>query len=183
MMHFCLPPAISNSIPLQSIKRRIRPRSPADLSNRDVIILKGSHHHGELEALSESQEGLSWREIDSGDTGNLLEAVVDETADIAILDRANSICSKGCTLERRKPLFEDTLQTVWYMPALERATEWQTLANTYLENEIESGNLDRLEERYFGDIAFASRIESFTFQQAVKSKLPQWQSLIEKNSR
>ena len=29
-----------------------RPRSPQDLSNRDLIILRGSHHHAALEKLS-----------------------------------------------------------------------------------------------------------------------------------
>ena len=77
--------------------------------------------------------------------------------------------------------FPDTLETVWYMPSLERAIEWQALANQYLDNELKSGALSRLEDRYFGDIEFASRIETFTFQQAVKSKLPDWQPLIEKD--
>lgn len=160
-----------------------RPRNPQDLSGRDLIILRGSHHHAALEQLAQDQEGLVWREIDSGDTGNLLEAIVDETADVAILDSGEFDMQQRLYPRAAEAFqFPDTLETVWYMPSLERAIEWQALANQYLDNEIESGALSRLEDRYFGDIEFASRIETFTFQQAVKSKLPDWQPLIEKTA-
>lgn len=160
-----------------------RPRNPKDLSNRDLIILRGSHHHAALERLAQDQENLTWREIDSGDTGNLLEAIVDETADVAILDSGEFNMQQRLYPRTAEAFqFPDTLETVWYMPSLERALEWQALANQYLDNEINSGAFSRLEDRYFGDIEFASRIETFTFQQAVKSKLPDWQALIKKTA-
>ena len=75
---------------------------------------------------------------------------------------------------------KEALSTVWYLGNDSRAKEWREKADQFLKTAAQNGTLEQTKEAYFGSVANASRIESFTFQKAVETQLPKWRPLIEK---
>jgi len=51
-----------------------RPRRLADLAQRDLIVLSGSSHSELLESLSDQIPALTWREVQVGDTLELMHS-------------------------------------------------------------------------------------------------------------
>jgi membrane-bound lytic murein transglycosylase F len=158
-----------------------RPRSIDDLSNLDIVIMQGSQHAMRLTALQELNPTISWRVLETAESSAVLEAIDNEEAQVALLD-SSEFSMQQRLYPRVAEAFqlEETLNTVWYLGRDPRSGEWRSEVDNFLTLAVEDGTLERMKEAYFGNIANASRIESFTFQRAVETSLPEWQPLIER---
>ena len=161
-----------------------RPRSLEDLARRDIVTLASSSHVELLTQLKSQLPGLQWREIRSADTLELMQQVTEGKAELAIID------SVEFRLQQRLfPRLVSALElagdedVVWYLPNKPGATTLLTDLNAFIDQSLTDGTLEALKERHFGNVAFASRINSFTFQRKVRSELPNWQPLIEEVAR
>ena len=158
-----------------------RPRSIDDLSDLDIVILKGSQHAMRLTALQELNPEIRWRVLETAESSAVLKAIDNEEAQVALLD-SSEFSMQQRLYPRVAEAFQlqETLNTVWYLGSDPRSGEWRSEANDFLTVAIEDGTLERMKEKYFGNVANSSRIESFTFQRAVETNLPRWQPLIER---
>ena len=158
-----------------------RPRSIEDLSDLDIIIMQGSQHAMRLTSLQELNPQIRWRVLETAESSAVLKAIDNEEAQVALLD-SSEFSMQQRLYPRVAAAFQlqETLNTVWYLGSDSRAAEWRNEADHFLTSAIENGALERMKEAYFGNVANASRIESFTFQRAVESNLPDWQPLIER---
>lgn len=158
-----------------------RPRSIDDLAELDIVIMRGSQHAMRLTSLAEINPGIQWRVLETAESSAVLKAIDNEEAQIALLD-SSEFSMQQRLYPRVAEAFQlkETLSTVWYMGSDPRSSEWRDKADEFLSSAIQDGRLERMKEAYFGNVAYASRIESFTFQRAVETNLPDWQPLIER---
>ncbi len=158
----------------------LRPRTLANLQNRDIVALAGSSHVELLTEIKTEFPDLRWREIRAADTLELMQQVTEEKAELAIIDSVEFRIQ-----QRLFPRLVTAMELdgedgiVWYLPDKPGARTLLEDINGFLVQAMENGTLEALKERHFGSIEFASRISSFTFQRKVRSELPQWQALIE----
>ena len=158
-----------------------KPRSIEDLTDLDIVIMQGSQHAIRLNLLRELNPAVRWRVLETAESSAVMSAINRGEADVALLD-SGEFSMQQRLYPRVAKAFElqTTLNTVWYLGSDPRAGEWREKANDFLSAAKSDGTLKRAEQAYFGNVAYASRIESFTFQRAVRTKLPKWQPLIEK---
>ena len=158
-----------------------RPRSLDDLDDLDIVVMRGSQHTLRLGVLSEINPDIRWRVLETAESSAVLEAIELGKADIAVLD-SGEFSMQQRLYPRVAEAFQlkEALSTVWYLGDDPRAKEWRGKANQFLKTAAQNGMLEQTKEAYFGSVANASRIESFTFQQAVETQLPKWRPLIEK---
>ena len=158
-----------------------KPRSIEDLTDLDIVIMQGSQHAIRLNLLRELNPAVRWRVLETAESSAVMSAINRGEADVALLD-SGEFSMQQRLYPRVAKAFElqTTLNTVWYLGSDPRAGEWREKANDFLSAAKSDGTLKRAEQAYFGNVANASRIESFTFQRAVRTKLPKWQPLIEK---
>ena len=158
-----------------------RPRSLDDLADLDIVVMRGSQHTLRLGVLSEIDPDIRWRVLDTAQSSAVLEAIELGQADIAVLD-SGEFSMQQRLYPRVAEAFQlkEALSTVWYLGNDPRAKEWRDQANQFLKTVTQNGTLAQTKEAYFGSVANASRIESFTFQKAVEMQLPKWRPLIEK---
>ena len=64
----------------------LRPRTLANLQNRDIVALAGSSHVELLTEIKTEFPDLRWREIRAADTLELMQQVTEEKAELAIID-------------------------------------------------------------------------------------------------
>ncbi|MDB2312715.1 transporter substrate-binding domain-containing protein, partial [Luminiphilus sp.] len=158
-----------------------RPRSLDDLADLDIVVMRGSQHTLRLGVLSEIDPNIRWRVLETAQSSAVLEAIELGNADIAVLD-SGEFSMQQRLYPRVAEAFQlkEALSTVWYLGNDPRAKEWRDQANQFLKTVTQNGTLEQMKEAYFGSVANASRIESFTFQKAVETQLPKWRPLIEK---
>ena len=157
-----------------------RPKSLDQLGDRDIVVLAGSSHIEALRTLQAKVANLSWREIRAADTLELMQLVAEEKAELAVVDSVEFQIQQqlyprlvaALELNAREDM-------VWYLPDAPGASEFLIQINQFLKAMHDSGELAKLRDRHFGSLAFASRINTFTFQRKIKSTLPEWQPLIE----
>ena len=158
-----------------------RPRRLADLSRRDVIVLSGSSHIEVLENLKEQVPLLTWREVQTGDTLELMQLVTEEKAELAVLGAAEFRLQQQLYPRLVAALDLEVEESIgWYLPNIAGADVLQTDINLFLETAQQSGELEKIRERHFGTTRFSSRMGAFTFNRRVESVLPKWQPLIER---
>lgn len=159
---------------------RSRPRTTADLVNRDMIVLAGSSHSEALAGIAQNLPTLRWREIRAADTLELMQLVAEEKADLAIVDSMEFRMQQRLYPRLVAGMeLDDEAGMVWYLPKLPGAEALTHRVNEFLETFKESGALKALQDQHFGHTRAASRIGSLTFQQKIHSDLPKWQPLIE----
>lgn len=156
-----------------------RPRSTEDLIGRDVIALTGSSQSSLLAQLKSKMPELRWREIPGSDSLLLMQQISDSRAEVAIID--------SIELRQQQRLYpriaaafvlDQPQHTVWFLNRVPEARAWLQHIDEFFATKANTGELDRLIERHFGSTRHASRIDSLTFQENLRSDLPKWESLI-----
>ena len=157
-----------------------RPRRLADLAQRDLIVLSGSSHSELLESLSAQIPALTWREVQVGDTLELMHLITKERAELAVLGADEFRLQQQLYPRLVAALDLETAESIaWYLPKIEGADALRTDINQFLAEARQSGLLDKLREQHFGAARFSSRMGAFTFNRRLESVLPKWQPLIE----
>lgn len=158
----------------------LRPRALADLVARDLVVVAGSVHSEILRDLQTSLPQLSWREINAADSLEVMQLVSEEKAELAIVDSIEFDIQ-----QRLFPRLVAALElgtatpVVWYLPKRQDNETALGMVNRFLEVAKQSGDIAHLKRLHLGQFEHASRLGSLTFQRKMRSKLPQWQSLIE----
>ena len=160
---------------------KLRPRSLAQLIGRDLVVVAGSAHNELLESLQTELPELSWREIHTVDSLELMQLVTEEKAELAVVN------SLALSVEQR--LFPRVVAglevgepspVVWYLSQPSDDAVLLKLVNQFIQQAHQNGDITKLKRQYFGPYKNASRVESLTFQRKIATDLPPWQPLIQR---
>jgi membrane-bound lytic murein transglycosylase F len=157
-----------------------RPRSLADLSDMDIVVMADSSHAHALLALSSGGSSLSWKEIEGADSMELLELVNTGEAKLAILD-SNEFKVQQPLYPRLKVAFDmgGEQEFVWFLSPGRNNKRLLARISELFKHLDESGEMERLTKLYLAPDAGITRIGAHTFTRNMRRVLPQYQALIQ----
>ncbi len=161
-----------------------RPRSIEDLISREgsLKVTTNSSHEATLQQLQQTHPELSWESTDHQDGDELLKMVADgsldytiaDSVDVAIMQRTYPDIAVALELTEDQPI-------AWYVSARgENSLQAQLIE--FFGNLKQTGELAKLEERYFGHIDTFDYVDTRAFIRSIESKLPEWRPLFEKHA-
>ena len=177
----------------QTIKQQVvyrsggakRPRKPADLAGRDIMVTAGSSHVERLQKLKKKYPQLAWQESAAETPENLLVRVWEEKLEFTIAD------SNIVSIVRQ---FYPDLQIAFPLPPDDKLA-WMfnhsndksllVAANKFLKKIQKSGELNRLLDRYYGPSSQFNYVNSKKFIERIDELLPSYEKmfrLAEKNT-
>ena len=159
-----------------------RPRSVEDLAqNRgSLTVVKGSSHERSLASLQETYPELEWQAIEETDSDELLRMVAKgkldytlaDSVDVALNQRIHPDIAIALELTEDEPI-------AWYVNQSADDSLYALLIEFFGELQ-QSGELAKLEEKYFGHVGTFDYVDTRAFIRAVENKLPRWESLFKK---
>lgn len=177
IVHFSNP---YQSIGTQVVYRRggVRPQSFQDLVGRDITVPGGSGYAQLLSIKKSDYPELTWSESSGKTIEELLIEVWEGNTEItfspsnllAIVRQHHPDLQVGFTLE-------STNELAWaFRPDSDESLI--RAANRFLETMRETGELDRLVERYYGAATKFDYVNVQTFRRSIKSVLPRYEALF-----
>ncbi len=156
----------------------IRPRNFSQLSG-NLTVLEKSSHSDSLNIAKQEYPELSWHETSDMDESELLQAIIDEKIDYTIADshtlavfrRLHPELSIGFSVTRGEPI-------AW-MLANNNDDSLYALLIEFFGKMKKNGQLQALEEKYFGHVRHFNYINTLSFIQSIKSTLPKYQPWFE----
>ena len=156
-----------------------RPKNLRDVIGGRLIVLPGSSHIERLEALQRSEfPDLQWEAIAASDMLELMQMIHDGEADYAVVDSSAFAVNRGLYPRARRAfdLSQDE-PIAWAFPdhgddSLLKA------ANRFLVSYAASGDLQRLEDRFFGHTDNFSVGGSQLFRHRIESRLSNYEALF-----
>jgi membrane-bound lytic murein transglycosylase F len=162
-----------------------RPQSLQDLKNRQLAVLKNSSHEDLLKKLkSEGRDWLQWDSVEASDSGELLQRVNDDRAELAVVDSRDFFIQQNL-LPRLEVAFdlEKDRDIVWYLPPEARESPLLEAVDSFLSRRKDDETLAQLRRRYFDRDEDISRVDSHTFVSKVRKDLHSYQQLIQDVAR
>ncbi|PSW19697.1 membrane-bound lytic murein transglycosylase MltF [Photobacterium sanctipauli] len=161
-------------------KGQWRPRDLADLAQiqGDFTIVKGSSYELTLQALREQHPDLTWNTVEETDSDELLRQVaageldytMADSVNIALNQRINPDIATALELTEDEPI-------AWFVNQNSDDSLYGLLIEFFGEIQ-QSGELAKLEEKYFGHVDKFDYVDTRAFLRAVESKLPKWEGLF-----
>ncbi|GAB7218267.1 membrane-bound lytic murein transglycosylase MltF [Vibrio comitans] len=159
-----------------------RPRNLEQLieSGESITVVKGSHFEQTLLDLAEKHPDFKYEITDSYDINDLLKQVsqgerlftVADSIELSITQRIYPNVALAFELTEDQP-------TSWF---LRRGTDESlyALVLEFFGNIQQNGQLQLIEEKYFGHIEDFDYVDTRAFVRALDSKLPKWEPLFQK---
>ncbi len=174
------------STPYQTVTQKLiygrhlrRPRSVEDLIGGHLVTIASSSHTETLKRLKVEHPQLEWQELAGAEMLELMQMVHDGDADYAIVDSSAFDIDRSLYPKARAAFdLTDPEPIAWAFPNYGDDTLVQA-ANAFLHDYRESGQLTRLEERFFDHTDGFSVGGSQTFMKRVTTKLPDFQALFQ----
>ncbi|CAH0532884.1 Membrane-bound lytic murein transglycosylase F [Vibrio stylophorae] len=162
-------------------KGQKRPRRLKDLQKLEGIAITESSSHVEtLEKLKEKYPKLEWQVVDDVDDNQLLQYIasgelmytIADSVDVSLTQRLYPEVTVAMDLTEDEPV-------VWYLQE-QRDDALYALVIEFFGELNQSGELAKLEEKYFGHVNRFDYFDTRAFFTAVDNRLPKWQPLFEK---
>lgn len=156
-----------------------RPKSVEDLIGLRIVVGGGSSHAERLRALKSEYPELSWQEIINVEQEELIDMVLNDDADVAVID------SNILNVNRR---FQPDIGSAFTL------TEPQPLAWAFSKNQDDSllasaveffgilrshKVIEQLVERFYGHIDKFDYVDNKSFIRAAQDKLPSYLTLFQ----
>lgn len=165
-------------------KGQWRPRSTEDLAENkgSLQVVKGSSHEKSLRLLQETYPELQFQAIEETDSDELLRMVakgeldytVADSVDVALNQRIHPDVAIALELTEDEPI-------AWYVNRSGDDSLYALVIEFFGEMQ-QSGELAKLEEKYFGHVDKFDYVDTRAFLRAIEKKLPRWESLFRKYS-
>ncbi|UXI00689.1 membrane-bound lytic murein transglycosylase MltF [Photobacterium sp. TY1-4] len=165
-------------------KGQWRPRSIEDLAENKgrLVVVKGSSHERSLETLKVLHPDLAWEALAETDSDELLRLVATgeldytlaDSVDVALSQRIHPDIATALELTEDEPI-------AWFLNQAADDSLYALLIEFFGELK-QSGELAKLEEKYFGHVATFDYVDTRAFLRAIEKKLPRWESLFKKYS-
>ncbi len=156
-----------------------KPKNITALSNGQLEVVANSSHVEQLYSHQQEIPELNWTENKELDSSGLLELVQLEMIDYTIAD-SNEIAANRPIFPELRVAFNisEPQALAWAMPLAEDGSLYNEMA-IFFEQLEESGELDRLIEKYYGHIRRFDYVDTRAIHRRILTHLPQYQSLFE----
>lgn len=150
-----------------------RPRRPADLIGREIVVVADSAHSTMLETMRETHPDIQWRELNNVDYIDVLGRIESGEFDYTILDSTEFMLHQGF-FPRVKRAFSigEKVSFAWALPKSAEESDLHRAANQFLAQIESDGTLAKLEERYYGQAAHINQVAANEFAKNIASVLP-----------
>jgi len=150
-----------------------RPRSPADLIGKDIIVVADSAHSAILENMRNIHPGIQWRELNNVDYTDVLGRIEDSEVDYSILDATDFLLHQGFFPRVKKALkIGSESSFAWALPKALEGSDLHRAANQFIQQIKADGTLAKLEEQYFGQVAHINQVAANEFDKNIDAQLP-----------
>ncbi|MDC9724663.1 MAG: membrane-bound lytic murein transglycosylase MltF [Gammaproteobacteria bacterium] len=156
-----------------------KPKNITALANGQLEVVANSSHVEQLHSHQQEIPTLNWTENKELDSSGLLELVQLEMIDYTIAD-SNEIAANRPHFPELRVAFNisEPQPLAWAMPLAEDGSLYNEMAS-FFESIEESGELDRLIEKYYGHIRRFDYVDTRAIHRKILTQLPKYQSLFE----
>jgi len=156
-----------------------KPKNITALSGGQLEVVANSSHVEQLQSHQQEVPELRWTENNELDSSGLLELVQLEMIDYTIAD-SNEVAANRPLFPELRVAFDisDPQPLAWAMPLAEDGSLYNEMA-LFFEQMEESGDLDRLIEKYYGHIRRFDYVDTRAIHRRILTHLPQYQALFE----
>ncbi|MCM0147632.1 membrane-bound lytic murein transglycosylase MltF [Photobacterium galatheae] len=163
-------------------KGKWRPRDVDDLAQNkgQLTVVRDSSHEKNLLELKKDHPALTWHAVDEVDSEELLRQVavgeldytVADSVDVALSQRIHPDIAVALELTDDQPIG-------WFLNPSNDDSLYALLIEFFGELK-QTGELAKLEEKYFGHVDKFDYVDTRAFLRALESKLPRWEGLFKK---
>jgi len=157
-----------------------KPKSLVNLGDGQLEVVANSSHAEELRSHKQEIPELEWRENYELDNSGLLELLELDMIDYTISDSHEIAANQQLFPELRVAFdISEPQALAWAMPLGEDDSLYSEMTS-FFEQIEESGDLDRLIEKYYGHIRRFDYIDTRAIHRRMLTHLPQYQALFKK---
>ena len=157
------------SLPLTSI---------AQLANKVVHVVAGSRQESALREIQRKVSRLIIAASDQHNELDLLEGVATHRYEAALVNNAEFDIGSNYYPELQDALVIGQSRPIVWLFAPDADPELIAKANDFLDKFQQSGEMDRLKDRYFGHVERLTQADSVRFIERMRSVLPQYRALF-----
>lgn len=156
-----------------------RPKNIPALANHLTEVVADSSHVEQLKQLQLDVPSLQWRENNQLDSGQLLELVQLEMIDYTVAD-SNEVAAQRNFFPELRVAFNisDHQPLAWALKRSKDNSLYDEL-QLFFESITESGQLDRLIEKYYGHIRRFDYVDTRAIYRKIITQLPTYRPLFE----
>ena len=156
-----------------------RPKNLSDVITGRLIVLPGSSHIERLKTLKRNEfPDLQWEVIADSDMLELMQMIHDGEADYAVVDSLAFAVNRGLYPRARRAFDLSQDEAIaWAFPA-HGDDSLLKAANRFLTSYAASGELQRLQDQFFGHTDNFSVGGSQLFRHRIESRLSQYEALF-----
>ena len=160
-----------------------KPKNITALNNGQLEVVATSSHVEQLNSHQQDVPELRWTENTELDSSGLLELVQLEMIDYTIAD-SNEIAANQSLFPELRVAFNisEPQPLAWAMPLSEDGSLYKEMA-LFFDQMEESGDLDRLIEKYYGHIRRFDYVDTRAIHRRSLTHLPKYQALFEHAAR
>ncbi|MDA9557548.1 membrane-bound lytic murein transglycosylase MltF [Vibrio sp.] len=154
-----------------------------DAYRSNITIVDNSYFKNSLDSIKQHYPNFRYTIEANSDVNLIFEKIAAEELNYTV---ANSI--QVSLAQRLIPeiapaydLTEDT-PVSWFLRHSEDESLYALMVEFFGHNQ-QSGDIARLEEKYFGHVGTFDYVDTRAFIRAIEKKLPQWEALFKENSR
>ncbi|MBL4782885.1 MAG: membrane-bound lytic murein transglycosylase MltF [Porticoccaceae bacterium] len=156
-----------------------RPKTLNDVAGGRLVVVPGSSHIARLKELKQTTyPALQWEAIEDVEMLGLMQMIHDGEADYAVVDSSAFDVNRGLYPRARQAFDLSTEEAIaWAFPAHGDKSLLQA-ANRFLKSYTASGELQHLQDRFFGHTDNFSVGGSQLFRHRINSRLANYKTLF-----
>jgi len=160
-----------------------RPRRPADLQGKRIMVLKGSSHAQQLAALQTELPELQFEVSDEVEVVDLLRMVDEGQIDLTLVD-SNELAMNQVYFPKVRVAFDlgEPTNLSWALAAGEDDSLLKEV-NAFLDQVQKNGTLQQLKDRYYGHIDVLGYVGAYTFAQHLQQRLPRYEKAFRQEAQ
>ncbi|MDO7667294.1 MAG: membrane-bound lytic murein transglycosylase MltF, partial [Pseudomonadota bacterium] len=156
------------------------PENITELYNGQLEVMANSSHIELLNSYKEDIPELTWTENKELDSSGLLELVELEMIDYTIADSNDLVANQTLFPELRVAFDLSEPESLAWAMSLSEDGSLSAAMVSFFDQMEESGDIDRLIEKYYGHIRRFDYIDTKTYYRRIQTRLPEYEQLFKK---
>jgi len=156
------------------------PENITELYNGQLEVMANSSHIELLNSYKEDIPELTWTENKELDSSGLLELVELEMIDYTIADSNDLVANQTLFPELRVAFDLSEPESLAWAMSLSEDSSLSAAMVSFFDQMEESGDIDRLIEKYYGHIRRFDYIDTKTYYRRIQTRLPEYEQLFKK---
>lgn len=155
-----------------------RPTSPADLINKNILVIGNSSHAEKLRELQKQYPELRWQESHEVEMLDLIEMVHDGSIDYTIVD-SNAYEINSNLFPEAQVAFNisEPQDLAWAFP-LDNDDSLYQEAQKFFQSIKQKGIIADALENYYGHLGEIDYSGAVLFANRLQTRLPKWESML-----